>query len=59
MMTDDGRQGAGSDGEAAESPADDPESDPETAHLSGVADGCGCAEVWEHLSEQRETERER
>lgn len=23
-------------------------------HLSGVEDGCGCAEVWEHLSEQRE-----
>lgn len=23
-------------------------------HLSDVADGCGCAEVWEHLSERRE-----
>jgi hypothetical protein len=23
-------------------------------HLRGVEDGCGCAEVWEHLSEQRE-----
>jgi hypothetical protein len=22
-------------------------------HLADVADGCGCAEVWEHLSEQR------
>ena len=22
-------------------------------HLEGVDDGCGCAEVWEHLSEQR------
>jgi hypothetical protein len=22
-------------------------------HLSDVEDGCGCAEVWEHLSEQR------
>jgi hypothetical protein len=27
----------------------------ETAdHLADVEDGCGCAEVWEHLSEQRE-----
>lgn len=23
-------------------------------HLDSVEDGCGCAEVWEHLSEQRE-----
>jgi hypothetical protein len=23
-------------------------------HLSEVPDGCGCAEVWEHLSEGRE-----
>ncbi|WP_195837570.1 MULTISPECIES: hypothetical protein [unclassified Halorhabdus] len=23
-------------------------------HLDDVEDGCGCAEVWEHLSEQRE-----
>jgi hypothetical protein len=22
-------------------------------HLSDVEDGCGCAEMWEHLSEQR------
>ena len=27
---------------------------PERAHLDGVEDGCGCAEVWEHLSERRE-----
>ena len=26
-------------------------------HLQGVEDGCGCAEVWEHLSEQRERNR--
>jgi hypothetical protein len=25
----------------------------DTSHLDGVADGCGCAEVWEHLSEGR------
>jgi hypothetical protein len=24
------------------------------AHLSDVADGCGCAEVWEHLSDGRD-----
>jgi hypothetical protein len=23
------------------------------AHLADVADGCGCAEVWEHLSDGR------
>ncbi|WP_167837283.1 hypothetical protein [Halosimplex halophilum] len=23
------------------------------AHLDGVADGCGCTEIWEHLSEER------
>ena len=22
-------------------------------HLADVEDGCGCAEMWEHLSEQR------
>jgi 2-phosphosulfolactate phosphatase len=25
----------------------------DTSHLDDVEDGCGCAEVWEHLSEQR------
>jgi len=30
----------------------------DTSHLDGVADGCGCAEVWEHLSEGREAEAE-
>ena len=24
------------------------------AHLADVEDGCGCVEVWEHLSQQRE-----
>lgn len=23
-------------------------------HLAAVADGCGCAELWEHMSEQRD-----
>jgi hypothetical protein len=22
-------------------------------HLDDVSDGCGCAEIWEHLSERR------
>lgn len=34
---------------------DDPER-VDTSHLDGVEDGCGCAEVWEHLSDGRETE---
>jgi hypothetical protein len=25
-------------------------------HLDDVDDGCGCAEVWEHLSENRDDE---
>ena len=25
----------------------------ERAHLDGVEDGCGCAELWEHLSDER------
>ena len=25
----------------------------DAAHLEGLPDGCGCAEVWEHLSEAR------
>ena len=25
-------------------------------HLDGIADGCGCAEIWEHLSERHATD---
>jgi len=25
----------------------------ENDHLDDVEDGCGCTEIWEHLSEQR------
>jgi hypothetical protein len=37
---------------------DEPERTDEvsTAHLDDMDDGCGCAEVWEHLSERREAE---
>ena len=27
--------------------------DADRAHLADLPDGCGCAEVWEHLSESR------
>jgi len=26
---------------------------PDADHLRELEDGCGCAEVWEHLSERR------
>jgi hypothetical protein len=32
------------------------EEEVDTSHLDDVEDGCGCAEVWEHLSEGREAE---
>jgi hypothetical protein len=27
---------------------------PDREHLADVEDGCGCTEVWEHLSENRD-----
>jgi len=30
------------------------DTDSEADHLDNVEDGCGCAEVWEHLSAERE-----
>jgi hypothetical protein len=35
---------------------DQPDEDAEvsTEHLDDMEDGCGCAEVWEHLSERRD-----
>jgi len=27
---------------------------PDRPHLASTEDGCGCAEVWEHLSENRD-----
>jgi|AntDeeMetagen681_2_1112603.scaffolds.fasta_scaffold05639_2 hypothetical protein len=29
------------------------DSDSERTHLTGVEDGAGCTEIWEHLSETR------
>ena len=40
-----GSKGTPADDRSEEAPADE--------HLDGVADGCGCAEIWEHLSERR------
>lgn len=33
------------------------ETPPAEAHLTDLEDGCGCAEVWEYLSERREADR--
>lgn len=30
--------------------------DVDASHLEAVDDGCGCAEVWEELSDQRRSE---
>jgi len=38
--------------DADEPDVPDPD-DVDTSHLDDVEDGCGCAEVWEHLSEER------
>lgn len=29
--------------------------EPTTDHLDNVEDGCGCTEIWEHLSEERDS----
>ena len=28
--------------------------DVNTSHLDAVDDGCGCTEIWEHLSDERD-----
>lgn len=38
--------------ESVESTEPDDVDDP-TAHLDGLEDGAGCAEIWEHLSDRR------
>ena len=40
----------------SEETAPDEEEEVDTSHLGDVEDGCGCAEVWEHLSEGRDGE---
>lgn len=37
---------------------DEPDAEPDeptTDHLDNVEDGCGCTEIWEHMSEERES----
>jgi hypothetical protein len=34
----------------------DEEAEVDTSHLDNIEDGCGCTEVWEHLSEGRDAE---
>lgn len=29
------------------------QADPDDDHLDGLDDGCGCTEIWEHLSDRR------
>ncbi|RRJ32508.1 hypothetical protein [Halocatena pleomorpha] len=33
---------------------EDTDQETDRSHLEGVEDGCGCTEIWEHLSEQRD-----
>ena len=40
---------------ASEAESDDAR-DVDVSHLEAVDDGCGCAEVWEELSDQRRDE---
>jgi hypothetical protein len=40
--------------DAQQASEQDVEEEVETDHLDDMEDGCGCAEVWEHLSERRE-----
>lgn len=37
----------------------DADDEVDRSHLDDVDDGCGCAEVWEYLSETRKSEREK
>jgi hypothetical protein len=30
--------------------------DIETSHLDDVEDGCGCTEIWEHMSDERDAD---
>lgn len=40
--------------ETEEEPIDIDEERIATDHLDGVEEGSGCAEIWEHLSDERE-----
>jgi len=47
--TDEEREETGAEGE------NEPDRDDGTRHLDDVEDGVGCTEIWERLSEQRES----
>lgn len=39
------------------SSTDDTDREPvDTSHLDNVEDGCGCTEIWEHMSDERDDE---
>jgi hypothetical protein len=44
------------DEQAAADESSDRDADGDRNHLTGVEDGSGCTEIWEHLSERRGTE---
>jgi hypothetical protein len=52
-MSDPATPGTAESDDVDEPEVPDPE-DVDTSHLDDVEDGCGCAEVWEHLSEERD-----
>jgi hypothetical protein len=37
-------------------PDETDESPVDTSHLDDIEDGCGCTEIWEHLSDERDEE---
>ncbi len=65
-MTDRAESSAGGDesetepdstGDAEIEPETTPERD-NTGHVDDIEDGAGCTEIWEHLSENRQAERD-
>ncbi|UPW01607.1 hypothetical protein M0R88_05750 [Halorussus gelatinilyticus] len=44
------------DEQAVADESEESDADRERSHLSDVADGAGCTEIWEHLSDRREDE---
>lgn len=45
-----------SSNDSSKTESDDAVRDVDVSHLEVVDDGCGCAEVWEELSDQRRSE---
>jgi hypothetical protein len=44
--------------DAVDQRAEETDERPVDDHLKDVDDGCGCTEIWEHLSDNREEESE-